>query len=83
VAWVLGFFTRLFAVALLPVIAGGLILAEKLNSEPHAIECWLLLFISLALIITGSGGLSLDGLFRLGAEPRSPKKKKNANRLSL
>lgn len=80
VAWVLGFFTRLFAFAFMPVVLGALFMAEKLNAEPHAIECWLLLFISLALLLTGSGAISVDKLFKLGARPR---KKKDKNRLSI
>jgi uncharacterized membrane protein YphA (DoxX/SURF4 family) len=80
VAWVLGFLTRLFALAFIPVVLGALFMAEKLGSEPHAIECWLLLLISLALLLTGSGAISVDKLFKLGARPR---KKKDKNRLSI
>jgi uncharacterized membrane protein YphA (DoxX/SURF4 family) len=78
VAWVLGFLTRLFSFLMLPVAGIALLVCERLNSEPHAIECWLVLFISLTLMLLGSGGISLDGLFSLGGQP-----KKNSNRLSI
>jgi uncharacterized membrane protein YphA (DoxX/SURF4 family) len=81
VAWTLGFLTRLFAFAMLPVAGGALLVCEKLNSEPHAIECWLVGFISVALLLLGSGGISIDGLFSLGSQMKSSKK--SSNRLSI
>jgi uncharacterized membrane protein YphA (DoxX/SURF4 family) len=81
VFWTLGFLTRLFAFLMIPVAGCGLLICERLNSEPHAIECWLVLFISIALMMIGSGALSLDGLFSLGSQLKNGKK--NSNRLSI
>jgi uncharacterized membrane protein YphA (DoxX/SURF4 family) len=81
VAWVLGFLTRIFAFAMIPVAGLGLLMCERMNAESHAIECWLILFISLALMLLGSGGISLDGLFSLGGQPKASKK--NPNRLTI
>lgn len=65
-SWILGFLTRLFAVVFLPVIITALVLLQKAGA-PQAETAWLYLFITVTLILFGSGAVSLDKLFRLGA----------------
>ena len=64
-SWILGFLTRLFAVVFLPIIITALILLQKAGSV-QAETAWLYLFITVTLILFGSGAVSLDQLFRLG-----------------
>lgn len=64
-SWILGFLTRLFAVVFLPVIITALVLLQKAGSV-QAETAWLYLFITVTLILFGSGSVSLDQLFRLG-----------------
>lgn len=77
VCWTLGFLTRLFAAVFIPVGLGALWMAKSLNA-PHAETCWLYLFIAITLLLFGSGNVSLDGIFRLGAGMRPKKKKKKS-----
>lgn len=65
-SWILGFLTRLFAVVFLPVIITALVFLQKAGA-PQAETAWLYLFITVTLILFGSGAVSLDKLFRLGA----------------
>lgn len=74
VAWVTGFLTRLFSCLFLPVIIAAIVVVERLNAESLAGVCWLFFFITITLIMYGSGLVSVDALFRLGSRP---KKKKN------
>ncbi|MFO1481869.1 MAG: DoxX family protein [Verrucomicrobiaceae bacterium] len=71
--WVLGFLTRLFAVIFTPVIVTVLVLAYKTGASSLQVEAaWLYLFITITLLLYGSGAVSIDQLFRLG-EHRSHK----------
>ena len=72
--WTLGFLSRLFAAIFIPVGIGALLMARSLGS-PLVESCWLYLFIAATLLLFGSGNLSLDGIFRLGAGGRAKKKK--------
>lgn len=65
-SWILGFLTRLFAAVFLPVIITALVLLQK-AAVPQAETAWLYLFITVTLILFGSGAVSLDKLFRLGS----------------
>ncbi len=73
VAWVTGFLTRLFSFIFLPVIIGAIIVVERLNAENLAGVCWLFFFITITLIMYGSGLVSMDALFRLGSRPKKKK----------
>lgn len=68
--WVLGFLTRLFSIVFLPVNIGAIIVIERLNAESQAGVCWLFLFVTLTLILFGSGLVSVDALFHLGSRPK-------------
>ncbi len=73
-AWISGFLTRFFALLLL----GMSVVALGFVHDDHAAIaelCWLYLLISFTLVLFGSGSLSLDRLFRFGAE-RTAKPKK-------
>jgi len=67
-SWILGFLTRLFSAAFLPLLIVTLFLLRKGGVESAAsIEAaWLYLFITLTLILYGSGAVSVDQLFKLG-----------------
>ena len=73
VAWVTGFLTRFFSLVFLPVIIGALIVVERLNAEAQAGVCWLFFFITITLVMYGSGLVSVDALFRLGSRPKKKK----------
>lgn len=64
-SWILGFLTRLFAVLFLPVIITALVLLQKAGSV-QVEAAWLYLFITVTLLLFGSGAVSVDQLFRLG-----------------
>ena len=70
VAWMLGFFTRLFSALFLPVILVGLSLAGRMHTESHLTEGWLFGIIAASLILNGSGAISVDGLFRMASRPK-------------
>jgi uncharacterized membrane protein YphA (DoxX/SURF4 family) len=70
VFWVLGFLTRLFSIVFLPVNVGAIIVVERLNAESQAGVCWLFLFVTVTLILHGSGLFSVDALFQLGSRPK-------------
>ena len=63
-SWISGFLTR-FAAALLIVLC-SLAMAFGPDSV-HAELCWLYRLIAAALLMYGSGSISLDRLFHLGA----------------
>lgn len=67
-SWIIGFLTRLFSAAFLPLLVVTLWLLRKGGVENAAsIEAaWLYLFITLTLILFGSGAVSVDQLFKLG-----------------
>ncbi len=64
-SWILGFLTRLFAVFFLPVVITALTLLQKAGSV-QVEAAWLYLFITVTLLLFGSGAVSIDQLFRLG-----------------
>jgi uncharacterized membrane protein YphA (DoxX/SURF4 family) len=78
-SWTLGFLTRLFAVVFLPVVIGFLIFTQ-FSGGPYVEVAWLYLIITATLMLYGSGALSLDKLFHLGADFRSGRKRKKKNR---
>lgn len=63
--WILGFLTRLFAFTFLPIVITVLVVAQK-SGSPLAETAWLYLFISITLLLFGSGAVSIDQLFRFG-----------------
>lgn len=67
-SWIFGFLTRLFSTAFLPLLIVVLVFLRKGGVENAAsIEtAWLYLFITLTLILYGSGAVSVDQLFKLG-----------------
>jgi uncharacterized membrane protein YphA (DoxX/SURF4 family) len=64
-SWILGFLTRLFAVLFLPVIIAALVLLPQAGPA-HVEAAWLYLFVTVTLLLFGSGAVSADQLFRLG-----------------
>lgn len=73
IAWITGFLTRLFSIIFLPVIVGAIVVVERLNAEAQAGICWLFFFITITLVMYGSGLVSVDALFRLGSRPKKKK----------
>jgi len=74
-AWTVGFLTRLFAVAFMPVVIGFIIFAQKSGSA-QAEAGWLYLLVAFTLLLFGSGAVSIDKIFRLGESWGKPKKKR-------
>ncbi|MDP1592500.1 MAG: hypothetical protein Q8M07_32355 [Prosthecobacter sp.] len=64
-SWIIGFLTRLFSVIFLPVVITALVILQKAGSV-QAEAAWLYLFITVTLLLYGSGAVSVDQLFRLG-----------------
>ena len=62
--WIIGFLTRFFSIAILPVIIGALLLANRLGEHLEAEAALLYLLIALTLFITGPGWFSVDALFK-------------------
>jgi uncharacterized membrane protein YphA (DoxX/SURF4 family) len=69
-SWTLGFLTRLFAACFLPILIGGMIVGERLSIPGHIEVGMLYLLITVSLLISGSGMVSLDTLFKLGSGPK-------------
>lgn len=70
-AWIVGFFTRLFAALFLPIPLFALMLASRTHAtESDCVVAWLFVFISATLVLFGSGQLSIDGLFHLGGSKK-------------
>lgn len=65
VSWIIGFLTRLFAFAFLPVVITTLVVLHNADS-PRVEAAWLYLIITVTLLLFGSGTVSVDQLFRLG-----------------
>lgn len=63
-SWILGFATRFFSMLFLPVMLGALWIANKTAEVNGAEVCLLYFFIAAALLVHGSGRISLDALFR-------------------
>jgi uncharacterized membrane protein YphA (DoxX/SURF4 family) len=72
-SWISGFLTRLFAVFFLPVVITALVLLQKAGS-PMVEAAWLYLFITVTLLLFGSGAISVDQLFRLGGGGSNPRR---------
>ena len=74
ISWTLGFVTRLFSLIGIPVAAGALVIAHRLES-PQVETCVLYLFIAITLMLFGSGSVSLDWFFNLAQRPKPPPKR--------
>lgn len=75
VSWILGFVTRLFSAAFMPVVIGGMIIAHRLESSQIE-ACALYLPIAVTLLLFGSGNVSLDFFFKLGQRPKEQPKRR-------
>ncbi len=64
VSWLLGFLTRFSSSLFLPLALVALWIANRNSQFINAEICVLYFFIALTLLISGSGWLSLDTLFR-------------------
>ncbi len=64
VSWILGFLTRFSSLLFIPLALGSLWIANRNAEFINAEICALYFFIALTLLISGSGWLSLDTLFR-------------------
>jgi|JI8StandDraft_1071087.scaffolds.fasta_scaffold121478_2 uncharacterized membrane protein YphA (DoxX/SURF4 family) len=74
IAWIVGFYTRLFAALFLPLPLISLFVAGTVKAtEADCTVAWLFLIISATLLLYGSGNLSVDALFRLGGGSRKKK----------
>jgi len=74
IAWIIGFYTRLFAALFIPLPLVALIVAGTVKaSEADCVVAWLFLIIGVTLLLYGSGNLSVDALFRLGGGSRKKK----------
>lgn len=74
IAWIAGFYTRLFAALFLPLPLISLFVAGTVKAtEADCTVAWLFLIISATLLLYGSGNLSVDALFRLGGGSRKKK----------
>jgi uncharacterized membrane protein YphA (DoxX/SURF4 family) len=69
-SWTLGFLTRLFSAIFLPVVIGAVVVTETLNATPYQPFCYLLLFVTITLMLFGSGQVSVDQLFKLVDRPK-------------
>jgi uncharacterized membrane protein YphA (DoxX/SURF4 family) len=66
ISWILGFLTRFFSALLIPICIASFGMVRQF--EPAAVESvYLYLLVAITLMLFGSGAVSLDGLFRLGA----------------
>lgn len=74
IAWIIGFYTRLFAAVFIPLPLVTLMVAGTVKAtESECIVAWLFVIISATLLLYGSGNLSVDALFRLGGGSRKKK----------
>lgn len=62
-SWIFGFYTRLFSLLFLPITLGGLLVANRAGHGFAAESAVLYFFIAIALLLNGSGWLSLDAIF--------------------
>lgn len=75
ISWILGFVTRLFSAAFIPVVIGAMIVAHRLGS--HQLEiCALYLAVATTLLLFGSGNISLDFFFKLGQRAKEQPKRR-------
>ena len=75
VGWMLGFFTRLFGVVFLPVVLGAAVVVEKSGQQAYEPFVYLLFFVTVAMVLYGSGVFSLDQLFKLVERPKKKKRR--------
>jgi uncharacterized membrane protein YphA (DoxX/SURF4 family) len=68
-SWIVGFLSRLFAF-LLFLSSGLALLFAQGDYAAFSELCWLYLLIAFTLMLFGSGAISLDRLFNIGARPR-------------
>lgn len=68
-SWTLGFVTRLFAALFIPVVIGAIVIAHRIAS-PEIETGVLYLAVAFTLLLFGSGNVSLDFFFKLGARGR-------------
>lgn len=71
-SWIFGFYTRLFSLLFLPITLGGLLAANRAGHGFAAESAVLYFFIAIAMILNGSGWLSLDAMLK----DRRPRKKR-------
>lgn len=74
-SWTLGFVTRLFSIAFIPVTIAAFVVAQRSGSA-HLEACGLYLFIAITLLLFGSGNISLDWFFNLGQRPKAQPKRR-------
>lgn len=75
VAWMLGFFTRLFSLLFVPVLIGAMLSASRASEPADTTAGWLFAFITLTLILNGSGAISLDRLFKAMSKTKPASRK--------
>lgn len=73
VSWILGFATRFAAFIFLPVVLGALLVSNRTGQSFAAEACVLYLLASVTLLVSGSGWLAVDTLFRLGKGAKAKK----------
>lgn len=72
-SWIFGFYTRLLSVLFLPLTLGGLLVANRADHGFAAESAVLYFFIAIAMILNGSGWLSLDAIF--AGRPRKKRRR--------
>src|SRR3954452_4052474 len=70
-SWILGFATRFASFIFLPVIIGGLLVANRAGQNYAAEAAVLYFLIALTLLVNGSGWLSIDALFNAARKRNS------------
>ncbi|CAN5865860.1 hypothetical protein BH11VER1_BH11VER1_26920 [soil metagenome] len=71
-SWIFGLYTRLLSLLFLPITLGGLLVANRAGHGFAAESAVLYFFIAIALVLNGSGWLSLDAILK----SRKPRKKR-------
>ncbi|MBK8091265.1 MAG: hypothetical protein IPK32_04540 [Verrucomicrobiaceae bacterium] len=72
-SWTVGFLTRFFAIVFLPFIITVILMLQKIGSL-HVEAAWLYGFITVTLLLFGSGAVSLDKLFHIGGQLVHPRR---------
>lgn len=75
ICWALGFATRVFAAVFIPMVIAGIVIAHRLSSTEVETGA-LYLAIAFTLLLFGSGNVSLDFFFKLGARPKELPKRR-------
>lgn len=73
--WGLGFVTRIFAAIAIPLALAAIVIAHRLAS-PEVETGVLYLAVAFTLLLFGSGNVSLDFFFDLGARPKELPKRR-------